>query len=205
MNARMLYRRLLPQGVRTRVRKLLDELITESKAPRMVMGYRDASGELRPRTRLSDTVFLYHRERINIADNAFVWHYTILDGTGGLTIGEGAQIGAWVGIFTHSSHISIRLYGRHYQDVHEDEKKGYVKSPVSIGPYTFVGAGSLILPGVTIGKGALVSAGSIVTRAVKDFEVVSGNPAEVVGDTRVLDKRCLRDPQLQGWYDEWQH
>lgn len=43
-----------------------------------------------------------------------------------------------------------------------------------------LGAGSVILPGVTIGEGAMVGAGSVVTRSVPDHTVVVGNPARVV-------------------------
>ena len=186
------------------MRSKIDHVIGQIKAPRMVCGYIDAMGEWRSRTRISDTVFMYHPERIKIADNVFVWHYTILDGTGGLKIGEGSQIGAWVGIFTHSSHIAIRLYGNHYQEVLEDQKKGYLISSVKIGKYVFIGAGAKILPGVTIGDGALVSSGAIVTRSIGEFEIVSGNPAKVIGNTRSLDKQYLNDPKLLAWYEEWQ-
>lgn len=187
-----------------RLRQLISDRLRGLKAPRMIWGYRDACGELRKRTRVSDTAFIYHPERVSISDNVFVWHYTILDGTGGLEIGEGSQIGAWVGIFTHSSHIAIRLYGDHYQEVPEAEKRGYPTAPVKIGRYVFVGAGAKILPGVTIGDGALISAGALVAKNVDAFQIVTGNPAEVVGDTRPLDKRHLKDPQLREWYDAWQ-
>jgi acetyltransferase-like isoleucine patch superfamily enzyme len=171
----------------------------------MVWGYMNPNGPWVERTRISDTVCMYCPEKISIADNVFVWHYTILDGTGGLEIGEGAQIGAWVGIFTHSSHIAIRLYGRHYQEVPESEKKGYPISPIRIGKYVFVGAGSIILPGVVIGDGAIISAGAVVTKDVGHFEIVGGNPAKVIGDARNLDKRYLKDRQLEKWYSEWQN
>lgn len=187
-----------------RLKNALLAEIRSLKAPKMIWGYRDASGEFRERTRISDTTLLYYPEKIIISDNVFVWHYTILDGTGGLEIGEGTQIGAWVGVFTHSSHIAIRLYGNHYQDVPEAEKKGFRKAPVKIGKYVFVGAGARIFPGVTIGDGALISAGAVVSREVSDFEIVAGSPAEVTGDTRTLDKRYLKDPQLQDWYRAWQ-
>jgi acetyltransferase-like isoleucine patch superfamily enzyme len=170
----------------------------------MVRGYMDSTGQFRTRTRISDTVFMYHPERIRIADNVFVWHYTILDGTGGLEIGEGSQIGAWVGIFTHSSHIAIRIYGNHYQEVSEDLKNGYPINKVKIGKYVFIGAGAKILPGLTVGDGALVSAGAIVSKNVRDFEIAAGNPAQVIGDTRELDGKYLKDPQLNIWYGEWQ-
>lgn len=195
---------IIPASVRRSMRYKMRESIRQFKAPKMVWGYLDSSGEWRSRTRISDTIFFYHPERIKVADNVFVWHYTILDGTGGLEIGEGSQIGAWVGIFTHSSHIAIRIYGNHYQEIPEFQKKGYPTTPVKIGKYVFVGAGAKILPGVTIGDGALISAGAIVSKEVADFQIVSGNPAEVIGDTRKLDKRYLNDPQLLEWYNEWQ-
>jgi len=197
-------KKITPIQVKHFVRAKLNHVIGIIKTPRMVWGYKDSTGEWRARTRISDTVFMYHPERIKIEDNVFVWHYTILDGTGGLEIGEGSQIGAWVGIFTHSSHIAIRIYGNHYQEIPEQEKKGYTIKDVTVGKYVFIGAGSRIFPGVTIGNGALVAAGSIVTKNVNDFEIVSGNPAEVIGDTKKLDKRYLKDPQLMEWYNEWQ-
>ena len=168
------------------------------------MGYTDASGTYRPRTRISDTTTLYHPEKIRMRDNVFVWHYSILDGTGGLDIEEGAQIGAWVGIFTHSSHISIRLLGKHYTEVPEYEKPGFTVAPVRIGKYVFIGAAAKILPGVTVGDGALVSAGRMVIKDVAPFSIVRGNPAAEVGDTRKLDEPYLVDPKLREWYEEWQ-
>lgn len=201
---RTLLQILVPQKLRIALRRKVNSAIRQFKAPHMIWGYQDASGQWQPRTRISDTTFFYRPEKIFIADNVFVGHYTILDGTGGLEIAEGAQISAWVGIFTHSSHISIRVYGSHYQEIPEDEKKGYKIAPVRIGKYVFIGAGAKILPGVTIGNGALVSAGSTVNKDVKEFEFVSGNPAEVVGDTRTLDKPYLQEPQLLEWYKEWQ-
>jgi acetyltransferase-like isoleucine patch superfamily enzyme len=182
----------------------LNHLSGEIKAPKMIWGYRDSTGEWRPRTRISDTVYINHPERIKIADNVFVWHYTILDGTGGIEIDEGSQIGAWVGIFTHTSHIAIRIYGDHYQEVPEYKKIGYPIKSVKIGKYVFIGASAKILPGVSIGDGSLISAGAIVAENVGDFKIVAGNPAKVVGDTRELDQIYLEDPQLKVWYEEWQ-
>ncbi|MCI0553871.1 MAG: acyltransferase [Anaerolineae bacterium] len=203
MKIRHLLKTIVPVPVKRFLRKRFNGFRRGLFAPRMLFGYENVDGIYQDKTRLSDTVFLYHPEKINIANNVFVWHYTILDGTGGLKIGEGTQIGAWVGIFTHSSHIAIRLYGAHYQDVPEVEKKGYPVTPVKIGKYVFVGAGSKILPGVTIGDGSLISAGSLVNKDVNAFEIVAGNPAKVIGNTRNLDSEYLEDPQLKSWYMEW--
>ena len=51
---------------------------------------------------------------------------------------------------------------------------------VTICDYAYIGSGAQIMPGVTIGKGSLVAAGSIVTKSVPDGVVVAGNPAKQV-------------------------
>ncbi len=56
--------------------------------------------------------------------------------------------------------------------------------PVVIEDDVFIGARSIILKGVTIGKGAMIGAGSVVSRDVPPFAIVAGNPARIVGDTR---------------------
>ena len=185
------------------MRRRFQDVIRRAKQPRILWGYEDSNNEWRPRTRISDTAYIYCPERIRIADNVFIGHYTILDGTGTMAIEEGCQISAWVGIFTHSSHISIRLYGQHYQEIPEDEKKGYNAKPVSIGKYTYVGAGARIMPGVRVGKGVIISSNAIVTKHVRDFSVISGIN-NVVGDTRDVDKPYLDDLQLLKSYEEWQ-
>ena len=53
-------------------------------------------------------------------------------------------------------------------------------TPVHIKKGAWIGAGSTILPGVTIGKYAIVGACSVVTRDVGDCEVVAGNPAKAI-------------------------
>ncbi len=196
--------RLVPRGIKLPVKRILSSRQRSRLAPRMIWGYKDASGSMRKRTRISSSVFIYHPERVFIEDNVFIWHYTILDGTGTLEIGEGSQIGAWVGLFTHSSHVAIRIYGNHYQDVAETAKVGYPISPVKIGRYVFIAAGAKVLPGVTIGDGSLISANSIVKGDVEPFMIVAGSPAKVIGDTRKLDQRYLSDPQILEWYQEWQ-
>lgn len=52
--------------------------------------------------------------------------------------------------------------------------------PIRIGPDCWFGGNCIVLPGVTIGKGVVVGAGSVVTRDVPDFSVVAGNPARVL-------------------------
>jgi maltose O-acetyltransferase len=53
-------------------------------------------------------------------------------------------------------------------------------APIRIGDYAWIGSGAIILPGVTVGRGAVVAAGSIVTRDVPAFTIVAGNPARSI-------------------------
>ena len=54
-------------------------------------------------------------------------------------------------------------------------------APVTIEDYAFIGPRVIILPGVKIGKGAVVAAGAVVTKDVKDYALVVGNPAKQSG------------------------
>ncbi|MFD2516577.1 acyltransferase [Salinimicrobium flavum] len=51
----------------------------------------------------------------------------------------------------------------------------------------YIGNGAMILPGVIIGSNVVIGAGSVVTKSIKDFSIVAGNPAKVIGDIRDLE------------------
>jgi acetyltransferase-like isoleucine patch superfamily enzyme len=53
-------------------------------------------------------------------------------------------------------------------------------APITIGEDCWIGGNAIVLPGVTIGRGVTVGAGSVVTKNVEDFCVVAGNPARVI-------------------------
>ena len=61
---------------------------------------------------------------------------------------------------------------------------------VVIGDNVFLGAGAIILPGVTVGDGAIIGAGSIVTKDIKPFTVVAGNPAKYMCTVDEYIKKC---------------
>lgn len=170
--------------------------------PRMVGGWICGDGECLPSTRVSNHAVFFARDKLKLGDHVFIGHFSVLDATYGLSIGEGCQIGFFTGVFTHSSHVAIRLYGRSY--VSTPEKKAYFTAPVEIGAYTFVGAHATLLPGTTLGKGCIVSAYSLVQGEFPDFSILAGQPAKVVGDTRKMDERLLREhPELAPHYQAW--
>lgn len=93
-----------------------------------------------------------------------------------VTIGDYSVISKGVTILTH--------------DASSNRKTGLIfVSPVSIGKYVFIGNNSIILPGVTIGDGAVIGAGSVVSRDVKEGDVVVGNPIRVLCTASDLHQR----------------
>ena len=187
-----------------RVMSKCAQVLANFQKPFMVYGYYDlGSKSFRKYTRLSSSASIMSKKSLSIGDHVWVWHYSFLDATEGLIIEEGCQIGAWVGVFTHGSESSIRLLGNHFVHIPNTERKGYTRGKVTIGAYTFIGAGSVVLPGVTIGKGCLIGTGSLITKDVPDYSIVVGTPGKIKGSTIDLDlKYFLNEDFSETYYDE---
>ena len=169
--------------------------------PFMVYGYRDkVSGKLRRRTRVSSSATLIDRSRISLGDNVWIGHYCHIDGSNGVTIGEGVQLAAWAGIISHGSQDAVRLLGSRYIEVPAHERVGYTEGSVIIGEYSFIGAGARVMPGVTVGKGCRIDAGALVTKDVPDFQIMRGVPAKPAGDVRHIDAAYMSDPAIRDSY-----
>lgn len=182
--------------------KIKKRVISLCNPPKMLSGFITSDKRVLKNTRVSNTTYIDCKKRLTIGDNVFIGHFNTLDASNGLTIGEGCQITNYISILTHSSHISIRLYGKKY--VEHQNHIGYLKGSVEIGKYSFIGPHSVIMPGTKIGKGSIVSAYSYVKGEFPDFSVISGNPARVIRSTKELDKAYLGShPELKECYDEW--
>jgi acetyltransferase-like isoleucine patch superfamily enzyme len=169
--------------------------------PFMVYGYIDPqTQEFRKWTRISSTTTIVGRNKLSIGDHVWVWHNSVLDASGGLTIGEGCQIGAGVYIFTHGSNNAIRLLGKDFIHFPNTERTGYVRAAVEIGPYTFISSGSVVLPGIKIGRGCVIGPNSLVAKNVADYSVLMSPPARIVGDTLSLDSDLLAKEDFSATY-----
>lgn len=176
-------------------------VLASLQRPFMVYGYRDqVSGKFRKRTRISSCATFIEPASIAIADNVWIGHYCHVDGSAGVSIGEGVQMANWSGILSHGSQDAIRLCGHRYIEIEFSMRPGYSFGRVEVGPFSFIGAGAIILPGVTIGRGSRIDAGAIVTRDVPDFAVARGVPARVVGDVRTTDEKFWDDPSIAESY-----
>lgn len=86
--------------------------------------------------------------------------------------------------------VKFILGGNHYYHtfstypfkvmVMKEEKEAWSKGPIVIGNDVWIGMDSMILSGVTIGQGAVIAAGSVVTKDVPPYAIVGGNPAKVI-------------------------
>ena len=150
--------------------------------------------KLGTRVVLEPGVLVFHPERIEIGDDVYVGHYTILHGyhnntmvigegswigahcflhsAGGLVIGADVGIGPGVKILTSSHGLDELDKPILHSSLHT--------TPVTIGEGCDVGVGAVILPGVRIGRGVQVGAGAVVTSDVTDYAVVAGVPARVI-------------------------
>jgi acetyltransferase-like isoleucine patch superfamily enzyme len=152
-------------------------------------------------TRISNTSFIDHPENLVLGENVFIGHFNFLEASNGITIEEGCQLTTYINMTSHSSHMAIRLYGKNY---HQPNHEVYERGSIYIGKYTFIGPHTTIMPKTKVGKGSLIAAYSYLKGEYPDFAIISGNPAKVIGDTRNLDERQLRQhPELRAFYDEW--
>ncbi|NVN94890.1 MAG: acyltransferase [Bacteroidetes bacterium] len=172
--------------------------------PFMVYGfYNPVKKRFYKNTRISSSAKLVDKQNIDIGDNVWIGHYCLLDGIGGISIGEGVNIASHSCIYTHSSQNSIRLLGKKFIEIPSRERIGYYIKKVEIGEYAFIGTSCVLLPGTKIGKGSIVGAGSILKGEFPDYSIIVGNPAKIVGDTRKIDKKYLSDPQvIANYYDK---
>lgn len=169
--------------------------------PFMVYGYWNATTrKFQQFTRISSSCVLIDRSQIDICDNCWIGHHSIIDGSNGVKIGKGVQIAGLNGIYSHSSHISIRLCGEEYIKQDPAGRPGYVRSSVEIGDFSFIGVSAIILPGVKVGKGCVVAAGSILSQDIPDYSVAAGNPAKVIGSTLNMDEKYFDDAKVQQSY-----
>ncbi|WP_238947672.1 acyltransferase [Caldimonas brevitalea] len=165
----------------------------------MLYGLRRHDGVWLPHTRVSTTSELQGEARLQIEDHVYIGHFNFIDASGGLTIGEGTQITHHVAVLTHSSHVATRLMGRQYWG--HPEPVGVQRAATHIGPYCFIGAHSVVMPGSRLGRGVLVRAFSYVDGDFPDHAVIGGQPARVLGDVRDLDAAWIaRHPELAPHY-----
>jgi len=112
---------------------------------------------------------------LTVGKNSFIGNiYMALHAN--ISIGENVCINDRVELLTASHEIN-------------DPNWTHLKGEITIEDYVWVGTGAMILPGVTIGKGAVIGARSVIAKNVAPYSIVVGNPAKPLAKTRSKDLR----------------
>lgn len=115
------------------------------------------------------TFYIRRPSKISIGEGTVIGHGVTLDGRNGITIGKNVNFSSEVMIWT-------------MQHDYNDPEFGPSGGPVVIGDYAWISARAIVLPNVTIGEGAVVAAGAVVTKDVEPYTVVGGIPAKKIAD-----------------------
>ena len=121
---------------------------------------------------------------LHLDDRVAVGWFAELDARGGITIAHDTNI---------SSHVKL-ITGSH--DIDDFEFTADFK-PIHVGHHCWLGTGVIVLQGVTIGDGAVVAAGAVVTKNIPPYEIWGGVPAKFIRKrTDVLDYKVGTPPML---------
>lgn len=113
---------------------------------------------------------------VRVGDNTWIGPFTIIDGSGGLSVGDNCTLAAGVHIYTHDN-VGQTVTGG---------KMGIQRKPVSIGNCTYIGPNAIVTKGLSIGSHCIIGANSLLTSSIPDFSVAVGTPAKITGKV-ILD------------------
>lgn len=121
---------------------------------------------------------VFYPKGIKIGAGTIIGERAVLDGRGQLPGSRGRIV---IG-----DHVDIASEVQIWTSEHDLESATWeaIEEPVEIGDYVFIGPRAVILPGVKIGRGAVIAAGAIVTKDVPEMAIVGGVPAKVIGERK---------------------
>ena len=115
-------------------------------------------------------------EGLRIGDNSNVGRYSYVGCSGLITIGRNVMI---------SPRVSFHAENHNFDDPHIPMRdQGVSRAPIVVEDDCWIASNAIVLAGVTIGRGSVVAAGSVVTRDVAPYSVVAGIPAQVMKSRR---------------------
>jgi acetyltransferase-like isoleucine patch superfamily enzyme len=152
---------------------------------RRLYGFR--AGEA---SRVLSDVVIYYPENLTIGRRAGISCHCQFNAGGGIEIGDDVLIGPGALIWSQN-----HRYSDHGVPINS---QGYDRSAVRIEDDVWIGAGSIILPGVCLGRGTVVAAGSVVTESTVPYTIVAGAPARVLKRRGPDDWNDPDDPGVPG-------
>jgi galactoside O-acetyltransferase len=128
----------------------------------------DGCASVGQNVRVRQPVVIYDAGALRLGSEIDVGEFVVLRASGGLTIGDRVLIAAHAVITTRGHPEAPPRFNR------------VVDAPVTIEDDVWIGAGAVVLPGVTVGRGSIVAAGAVVTADVPPLTVVAGVPARTL-------------------------
>ena len=123
-------------------------------------------------TNIWDGVFFWFPWRVRMGRHCSLRQGVIVDGFAGITIGNNVRI---------ASYVSLNTSDHDYSDPHRPTaEQGFVCAGIVIEDDVWIGVNANIQKGVTIARGAVIAAHSVVIKDVPPYTVVAGNPAQVI-------------------------
>lgn len=138
--------------------------------------YRSAGLEIGQGSKIHVFTRFFEPGNIEIGNDSVIGEFGFLDGRAKLKIGDHVSVASQVLIYNSEHNV-------------QDSEFKAVEEPVIIEDYVFIGARAIILPGVKIGRGAIVASGAVVTKDVASGKIVGGVPAKEIGERKVKDLR----------------
>lgn len=117
---------------------------------------------------------------VKVGKNTWIGPFTILDGSGGLEIGDNCSIASGVQIYSHETVFWALSGGR----------MAYTRAKTIIGNCCYLGPNTIVNKGVRIGNHCLIGANSFVSTDIDDFSIAAGSPCKIVGKVKI-DKKGL--------------
>ena len=113
-------------------------------------------------------------EKISLGDHVWIGNNVKIDGRGGIQIASGCILARDIEIISSNHYFQ----GEDLLEIPYDKR--FLSKPITIQENVWIGLRTVILPGVTIGEGAVIGACSVVTKDVPPLAIVGGNPAKVI-------------------------
>lgn len=130
--------------------------------------YRLAGMKIGQGSSIHMRVRVYNPANITIGDDTIIGERVVLDGRAKLTIGNHVDIATGAMVFNSEHDV-------HSEDFHPIELENVIED------YVFIGPNAIILPGVNIGRGAVLAAAAVATKHVSPMTIVGGVPAKEIG------------------------
>jgi acetyltransferase-like isoleucine patch superfamily enzyme len=113
--------------------------------------------------------------KVSVGENCWIGMFTILDGSGGLSIGNNCTISAGVHIYSHDN-VKATL---------SNNQLPIERNEVNIGDNCYIAPHSIIAKNVTLGNSCVVAAQSFVNKSFPDYSIIAGTPAKQIGVVKI--------------------